>query len=443
MYDHAIVIGAGITGLSTSRVLTDHFRAITLIEKDPLPHTPTSRKGVPQDRHLHLLLDGGRRALEDLFPGIATDMARARVPAFGMNDARIDTPHGPFPTLGKDVTMWGGRIKIEHVLRERVRQLGTVSLRTARVTGLCSTPDGKTITGVRLQDGTSLQADLVVDASGAGSSAPAWLESIGASRPKESLVQIGLTYASQVYQAQLPDNLHLYYRFTDFQENTRLAGALALGDEEIIVTLAVTGNGAVPRTEADFSAFAENFPLLRTALHTASPRSDIATMQILPNRIRHYEKLSSLPEKFLLAGHAVTVFNPAYGQGMSMALQNTVLLGKCLDAHPSLKGISRYFQRRLARANHAAWRVSGAGDYQYPHVTGTPPRFPTQLENWYGQKIQPLFTQDPDAAERFTRVFHLLSSPTSLAHPKFLAYALRYSLRHTPLPTYSHAEDLS
>ena len=43
-------------------------------------------------------------------------------------------------------------------------------------------------------------ADLVVDASGRGSSSAAWLECLGYARPKEERVEIGLGYTTRVYR---------------------------------------------------------------------------------------------------------------------------------------------------------------------------------------------------------------------------------------------------
>jgi 2-polyprenyl-6-methoxyphenol hydroxylase-like FAD-dependent oxidoreductase len=74
---HAIVIGAGMGGLATAAAVSDHFERVTVLERDVLPLTACSRPGTPQDNHLHVLLIGGLRALDELFPGFADDLARA------------------------------------------------------------------------------------------------------------------------------------------------------------------------------------------------------------------------------------------------------------------------------------------------------------------------------------------------------------------------------
>jgi glycine/D-amino acid oxidase-like deaminating enzyme len=72
---HAIVIGGSIAGLTTARILTDHFDEVTIIDRDHFPETPDPRNGVPQGRHIHILLVQGYRILEQLFPGLGADLA--------------------------------------------------------------------------------------------------------------------------------------------------------------------------------------------------------------------------------------------------------------------------------------------------------------------------------------------------------------------------------
>src|SRR5580704_12938678 len=68
--NHLVVIGGGIGGMCAARVLSDHFECVTLIERDELPEGAAHRKGVPQSRHPHGLLDRGRRELNALFFGL-------------------------------------------------------------------------------------------------------------------------------------------------------------------------------------------------------------------------------------------------------------------------------------------------------------------------------------------------------------------------------------
>lgn len=71
---HAIVIGASMSGLMAARVLSEHFEHVTVLDRDRLPSTAQTRKGVPQGNHAHGLLSSGRNALQLLFPGIVDEL---------------------------------------------------------------------------------------------------------------------------------------------------------------------------------------------------------------------------------------------------------------------------------------------------------------------------------------------------------------------------------
>jgi hypothetical protein len=77
---HAVVIGGSIAGLLAGQALAEAFERVTIIERDRFPKGPTFRKGVPQARHVDVLLKRGQMILEQLFPGIADELIAAGVP---------------------------------------------------------------------------------------------------------------------------------------------------------------------------------------------------------------------------------------------------------------------------------------------------------------------------------------------------------------------------
>lgn len=92
----AVVIGAG---LAAAGALAEHFAQVVVLERDELSTEAVSRPGTPQARQLHLLLPGGLRALDELFPGFEQDLARAgAVPVRANLDMRYERPDdGPMP----------------------------------------------------------------------------------------------------------------------------------------------------------------------------------------------------------------------------------------------------------------------------------------------------------------------------------------------------------
>ena len=52
----AIVIGAGVSGLTAAQALADHFKEVVVLERDQLPSGAIPRPGVPQGKQAHGLL---------------------------------------------------------------------------------------------------------------------------------------------------------------------------------------------------------------------------------------------------------------------------------------------------------------------------------------------------------------------------------------------------
>src|SRR5215469_17572260 len=73
----AVVIGAGVSGLSAAQALADHFEEVIVLERDELPSDTAPRPGTPQARQAHGLLGGAIKALEELFPGFGRDLIQA------------------------------------------------------------------------------------------------------------------------------------------------------------------------------------------------------------------------------------------------------------------------------------------------------------------------------------------------------------------------------
>ena len=75
--DRALVIGSSIAGLLAARALSEAYSEVIVLDRDELPYGPVARGGVPQIRHAHGLLAGGREAMEELLPGLTTDLVAA------------------------------------------------------------------------------------------------------------------------------------------------------------------------------------------------------------------------------------------------------------------------------------------------------------------------------------------------------------------------------
>lgn len=78
---HALVIGASMGGLLAARALSEFFADVTVLERDTFPTSDIARKGVPQGRHIHGLLAGGRDQIEGFFPGWTSEVVASAASA--------------------------------------------------------------------------------------------------------------------------------------------------------------------------------------------------------------------------------------------------------------------------------------------------------------------------------------------------------------------------
>ena len=192
----AVVIGAGMGGLMAAGALVT------------LPAAAVPRAGTPQARHVHALLAGGLKALNEMFPGFENDLLRAgAVPLNGGMEIRVERPgFDPFPARDVGVqTCAASRPLIEFVLRRRVVQLPGVQIHApCRVTEILGSTDGAAVTGVRYEgaDGQArhLGARLVIDASGREALTAALLHAAGRASAPQTAIGIDIGYATATYE---------------------------------------------------------------------------------------------------------------------------------------------------------------------------------------------------------------------------------------------------
>ena len=193
----AVVIGAGMGGLSAAGALAKYFERVDILERDRLDTSVASRSGTPQDRHPHGLLVGGLRALDEIFPGYKRDLAAAgAVPVSFAREVQFERPDvGVLPKRDFGISMLCAmRPLIELVLRRRAEAVANITLRPAtRVTGIVPAAGGDGVRGIRFVNGSerseTLDADLVVDASGRGAPTLTLLDVLGWHRPQ--MTEIG------------------------------------------------------------------------------------------------------------------------------------------------------------------------------------------------------------------------------------------------------------
>lgn len=434
--DHAIVLGGSIGGLFAARVLSDHFQRVTIIERDPVNDQPESRKGQPQTRHLHGVLEPAYRFIRAYLPNTEQALIDGGalvgdwgefVRWFHFGDYKLQTHVG---FNGMTVS----RPFLEWHIRRGVTALPNITLLAETAAEeLVATPDCSQITGVRVvrrSDGTpgeTLEADLVVDASGRGSVMPRWLTQLGYQPPEEEEVKVRFGYATRVYRRK-PDDLKgagLLMIAPTPPKGTRGAYLFPIEGNRWIVTAGGYLGDHPPADEAGFMEFIRTLsaPDIYDILCKAEPLSDIVTYNFPASRRRRYDRLNRFPDGLLILGDAVASFNPIYGQGMSSAAMQAEVLNDVLKQN-SLNGVWRLFFRRAAKVVDLPWQLAVGEDFRYPETEGKrPPGI--DLINNYVAHVHRATHRDPVVYRQFLKVMHLVAPPSSLMMPHIVWRVLR------------------
>ncbi|ANZ15078.1 NAD(P)/FAD-dependent oxidoreductase [Streptomyces noursei] len=452
----AIVIGGGLAGMLAVTALRGHVETITVVERDRYPADRTFRKGVPQARHLHLLLSGGQRALDRLLPGTVAALTAAGARRLYLpRDLLTRTPTGwqrrfderRHPTLS--VT----RPVLDAVVRERVLRgdAGPATrvevLEATEAVGLAG--DARRVTGVKVRTrdgdrsaGTArvLPADLVVDASGRGSRTPRWCAELGGQAPQEETVDSGLAYATRMYRPLDQDGApEVGVNVPGWPECPRGAAYVPVEGGNWLLTLSGVRGHHPSTDETEFAAFSATIgdPYVHELLARAEPVSPVHGFRDTCNRRRHYERPGAAPDGLLVLGDATCTFNPVYGQGMSVAALGALAVRDTLDAAGGLgPGVLARAQRAIGRAAEPAWMTAVGADRPYVGGAATKAGLGERLTTWYLGRLAARAAVDRVVGAAFRDVFCLTAPPSRLMTPHVLLRTVllprRPGLPHPP-----------
>jgi flavin-dependent dehydrogenase len=144
----------------------------------------------------------------------------------------------------------------------------------------------------------------------------------------------------------------------------------------------------------------------------------------------HYEHLGKRLDGLLVIGDAYCTFNPIYGQGITIAALEALILRRLLSAtegsategsategtEGSSAGLVRDYFQAAGKLVDEAWETSASSDLRFPEVKGKRRRG-AGLINAYGEKFRAAASVDTALGETFLRVANMADKPAKLLSP--------------------------
>lgn len=427
----ALVIGGSITGLLTARVLSSYYEEVILIDKDEFPDHPADRNGAPHGFHPHRFTQRGKMITEQLFPGYEEELVALGSPSSLNKTVHMMNQYGTVagPYQRNDIKF--SRAVLEWVIRGRVKEIPNIRLLTEHdVIGLHTTPNHKTVTGVQVRErGTGMKseflADLVVDASGRASKLTQWLKEFGYDVPRPDRMKAAIGYSTRRYNVPA----HLKYLIEKWDvinimgqpAQGTFTGVFSFIENQVAEMLLYRPGGHYPPTDAeDFEQEVAQLPtpMIAEILCELEPIGTPKGFRVPELYRHHYEQMERWPDGLLVLGDAFCIYDPIFGQGMTVAaievdLLNTLLQERQNNPEPHFE--QKVLRRIQEEAITPAWWLNCAADLQWDGVeyeAGTEPLKGIA----FGSRYMNLILKEGSANHNF-KLFGLYWGVNSLALP--------------------------
>ncbi len=422
---NAIILGGGISGLLVSKVLSQKYEKVFIIEKDKLEDRPQVRQGQSHVGQFHVLLLKGLRVLEHYFQGITKELEDRGAVKLDLGEGAYWYSYGGVKqniTTGIE-TLICSRKLIDYGIRKRVEEIPNVQiLDETKYIDLIE--KNGTIKGVRLLNSKTevyeIESDLVIDATGRGSITSKWLENNNYSKPEEEKTLIDIIYKTAIYN-RIEDDLQKGKVMMYSPEPPKKIGVVIQPIENNKNLVCVAGwHKENPPVEEDLLEFLKQLPNKRfyEVLSRCKKESDFVTYKFPHCSRKYFEKLSEFPKGFLPIGDVICNLNPTHGQGMTSTCLQVEILEQLIEKHDPAN-MSKIYFKKISKIIDQCWNASAYENFRYEETIGKKPKG-TKLVNRFMDAINRGANKNKLIYGDFVKVMVMIKSPTSLFSPKFL-----------------------
>lgn len=448
----AVVLGAGIAGLGTALALGRQGHDVVLVERDDVGSASNAeeafsgrgRRGAPQTRHSHAFLARTRNLLAREAPDVLDALTSVGVAELRFTDDLPPEMENFVPEPGDEelVALACRRTTFEWVLRDKVMEQRGAELvhgQVAQVIWTKTAGVAPAVTGVRLADGRTIDADVVVDAMGRRSPIAGWLSDLPAGPPRVVSADTGIVYSTR------------FYRLEDGAERPQQEGPIGgdLGYMKYAIfpadnrTFSITF--AVPTTDADLRVLLRTDPFDRAAVTMpatsrwvdpgrSSPITGVEVMARLVNRKVDFviDGRPAITGLFAV-GDSHICTNPLYGRGCSLALVHAYELSRVLAEHDARSVDAALAFHDATAAELVPWYDAAvAQDAESQAVAEGGVGFGSLVRDG----LLPAARRDARVLRAFLRAFNLLEPPTSTMSDTYVVAKVleAYQERETRVP---------
>jgi 2-polyprenyl-6-methoxyphenol hydroxylase-like FAD-dependent oxidoreductase len=251
------------------------------------------------------------------------------------------------------------------------------------------------------------------------------LDRVGLPRPEESQIGIDLHYGTAMFR--IPSSASPDWRAVLHRPSAQSGrGGLLVPVENDCwqVNLTHMHGGIAPENVPDFIAFARTLrtQTIYAAIKDAVPLGPIYRFVFPCSIRRRFEALERFPDHLLPLGDAICRFNPAFGQGMSVAAQQACALRQLIEARmsnaDSLKGLARPFFAAVQDFLAAPW-ATAESDFIFERTRGQRPNdFDERLN--FNSALLRLASEDATVHQIMSAVTHFVKPFSALRDPQIV-----------------------